>query len=153
MQRSVQKGVTVSLLPRTLRLVTRTNRLDSRVDDTDGLALGGVDPLSYHLDGEPRRGDERWQLEWNGARWWFGSAERRDQFASAPERWAPQFGGHCAVGRATGVWIDGDPRHWHLDGERLYLNKNLAAHHAHVLLRGRIHSLATELERHQPRGL
>ena len=131
----------MSLLPRTLRLVTRANRHDPGVDTIGGVALGGVDPLSYHLDGEPLAGDDRWQHEWSGAQWWFASAERRDRFAADPERWAPRFGGHCAVGRATGVSVDGDPRHWHLDGENLYLNKNLAAHHAHGVLRGRIHAL------------
>jgi hypothetical protein len=142
----------MSLLPRTLRIVTRRNRLDSRIDDTDGLALGGVDPLSYHLDGQPLRGDERWQLEWKDARWLFTSVEHRDAFAADPERWAPQFGGHCAVGRATGVWIDGDPRHWHLDDGKLYLNKNLAAHYAHDLLRRRIATLSTEFEHARSEG-
>lgn len=137
----------MSLVPRALRRITDQNRLDPGVDLIDGLALGGVDPTSYVIDGGPRPGDARWEADWNGARWRFVSADRRDTFLTEPERWAPQFGGHCAVGRATGVWVDGDPRRWHLDGDRLYLNKNRAAHHLHPLLRRRISRIADDLAR------
>lgn len=135
----------MSLRIRNLRLVTPANRTRPGLDLIDGVALGGIDPTSYHLDGEPRRGNQAFRTEWGGGTWWFQTDERRERFDADPARWAPQFGGHCAVGRATGVWVDADPRHWHLDDGRLYLNKNALAHHAHRALRPRIQELATEL--------
>lgn len=33
---------------------------------------------------------------WNGATWHFASGANRDQFAAAPEKYAPQYGGYCA---------------------------------------------------------
>lgn len=90
-------------------------------------AIEGHDPVSYHLDGQPQRGQARFNAEWRGARWWFASAAHRDQFLADPERFAPQFGGHCAYAMARDSFADGDPKRWRIVDGKLYLNANLLA--------------------------
>lgn len=87
----------------------------------NNLAIRGYDPVAYHLLGDPREGSKEHSLTWKGAEWRFISAEHRDLFRSDPERYAPQFGGHCANGLSDGHKVNGDPRHWRIIDGRLYL--------------------------------
>jgi hypothetical protein len=88
----------------------------------DGVALGGHDPVAYTTLGRPTRGEARFEATWRGARWHFASAEHRDLFLAAPERHAPQYGGHCAWAIARGYLAPGDPRHWRIVEDRLFVN-------------------------------
>ena len=67
-----------------------------------GVAIEGTDPVAYFEDGQPLAGSSEFEHEWLGATWRFASAEHRDAFAAAPEKYAPQYGGYCvwAVSRA-----------------------------------------------------
>lgn len=85
-------------------------------------AVGGYDPVAYFTQQQPVKGDKRYAFEWMGAEWRFASAENRDRFAAAPERYAPQYGGYCAWAVAQGYTASGDPQHWKLVDGRLYLN-------------------------------
>jgi hypothetical protein len=87
-----------------------------------GLALGGFDPVAHVTLGRPVQGDERFETTWRGARWRFASAEHRDLFLAAPERYAPQYGGHCAWAMARGYLAPGDARHWRIVDGRLFVN-------------------------------
>ncbi len=87
----------------------------------NNLAIRGFDPVAYHLLGEPREGLKEYSLTWRGAEWRFISGEHRDLFRADPQRFAPQFGGHCANGLSDGHKVNGDPRHWRIIDGRLYL--------------------------------
>ncbi|MBC7179624.1 MAG: YHS domain-containing protein, partial [Roseovarius sp.] len=63
---------------------------------TEGVALGGTDPVGYFTQGRPVAGQAAHRFDWNGATWHFASAENRDAFAADPARYAPQYGGFCA---------------------------------------------------------
>ncbi|MEP3561116.1 MAG: YHS domain-containing (seleno)protein [Marinobacter sp.] len=39
-----------------------------------------------------------------------------------PSRFAPAYGGYCAWAVAQGYLAKGDPQHWTIRGDRLYLN-------------------------------
>lgn len=87
-----------------------------------GLAVDGYDPVAYFTDGRPVEGSSEHQLEWNGARWRFASAEHRAAFEREPEKYAPAYGGYCAWAVANNYTADADPEAWAIVGGRLYLN-------------------------------
>lgn len=95
--------------------------------DGNGQALQGHDPVAYFTVGAPTKGNPNIRLEWNGATWLFATAANRDLFEADPRRYAPAFGGHCAVGRAMGFDLPGSAKRWRIEDGRLYVNKNLLA--------------------------
>lgn len=95
--------------------------------DASGLALHGYDPVAYFELGQPTSGDPALSARHGGATYLFASAAHRDAFAAAPDRYAPQYGGFCALGTAMGKKLDGDPTLWRIVDGRLYLNVNAQA--------------------------
>jgi hypothetical protein len=85
-------------------------------------ALGGYDSVAYFLERKPVKGDRRYVHEWMGAEWRFVSAENRERFIAAPQRYAPQYGGYCAWAVAQGYTASGDPQNWKIVDDKLYLN-------------------------------
>lgn len=85
------------------------------------LAIKGYDPVAYFTLGKAAQGSPEFQYRWNGALWRFVSAEHRQLFEVAPEKYAPIFGGYCAYGVATGKLLAIDPEVWHIQGGRLQM--------------------------------
>ena len=54
-----------------------------------GLALRGVDPVSYFTEDSPVAGDYRITAVHNGATYRFASEANRDRFTADPARYAP----------------------------------------------------------------
>ena len=86
-----------------------------------GVALDGLDPVSYFTENEPQLGSAGYAYDWGGVTWYFSSPANRDVFRNAPDVYAPQFGGHCAMSLARNFLSDGNPRVYLVMGERLYL--------------------------------
>lgn len=59
-----------------------------------GLAIKGYDPVAYFTRGEPTKGSEEFEYEWNGAKWRFATREHLEIFREDPEKYAPQYGGY-----------------------------------------------------------
>ena len=91
-----------------------------------GLALDGYDAVSYFTDSRAVKGDRRFEVEWNGARWRFTSAEHRERFKADPARYAPQFGGYCSWAVSRGYTASGDPTAWSIVDGRLYVNYSMS---------------------------
>lgn len=89
-----------------------------------GLAIQGYDPVAYFTQSAAMKGESRFSHDWNGVTWRFASAEHRAAFQADPERYAPQFGGYCAYAVANGYTAKTDPRAWHIEDGKLYLNFN-----------------------------
>lgn len=87
-----------------------------------GVAIEGTDPVAYFTEGRAVAGSSDFEHEWMGATWRFASAENRDRFAAAPERYAPQYGGYCAWAVSQGYTAKIDPEAWAIVDGRLYLN-------------------------------
>ncbi len=87
-----------------------------------GKAINGYDPVAYFTEGRPVEGESQFSLEWNGTTWRFATAENRDLFASAPEQYAPQYGGYCAWAVSQGYTASTDPEAWKIVDGKLYLN-------------------------------
>lgn len=94
--------------------------------DSKGVAIKGFDAVAYFTDTKPAQGKEEFSHEWNGAKWYFSSAEHRDLFKSAPEKYAPQYGGYCAFGVCVKkAKFPTDPKTaWKIVEGKLYLNYN-----------------------------
>ncbi|HSG87799.1 MAG TPA: YHS domain-containing (seleno)protein [Pseudomonadales bacterium] len=85
-------------------------------------AVGGYDTVAYFTDGKPVKGSREFTTEWMGAEWRFASQEHLDAFVADPERYAPRYGGYCAWAVSQGYTASGDPEHWAIVDDRLYLN-------------------------------
>jgi len=91
-------------------------------NQTDGVAIYGYDPVAYFTDGQAVKGSDEFAYEWLGATWHFASAEHRDLFATDPVKYAPQYGGYCAVEMINGRPADANPENWRIVDGKLYLN-------------------------------
>ena len=92
--------------------------------DSSGLALQGYDPVAYFTDRQPVRGKAEFTARHEGATYRFASAANRDAFAAAPAKYAPQYGGYCAFGLASGYKAPIEPDAWTVVDGKLYLNYN-----------------------------
>ncbi len=88
----------------------------------DGVAIRGYDPVAYFTLGRPTKGSPTYAHAWKGATWHFATAEHRDLFKAAPEKYAPQYGGYCAYGVSYGAAPPIDPEAWRIVEGKLYLN-------------------------------
>lgn len=92
--------------------------------NADGVAIHGYDPVAYFTVGAPTMGQAAFSASHEGATYHFASAANRDLFADAPAKYAPQYGGYCAMGIAGGAKFDVDPTAWRIERGKLYLNKD-----------------------------
>ena len=90
-----------------------------------GTAIRGYDPVAYFTEGKPVEGSRQFTHKWKGATWRFASAQNRDAFAAAPDKYAPQYGGYCAYGVANGYTVSTVPDAWSVVEGKLYLNYSL----------------------------
>jgi len=93
--------------------------------DAANLAIHGYDTVAYFTDGQATKGKENFEHAWHDARWQFASAGNRELFKANPDRYAPQFGGYCALGLAAGEYADIDPKAFTIVDGKLYFNKTL----------------------------
>src|SRR3954452_20414993 len=91
------------------------------VAETAPLALKGYDPVAYFTDARPTPGLEQFELLWDGQRYRFASAQHREMFKTSPDRYAPQFGGLCAMNLSNGVKRESDPHNWVISNGNLYV--------------------------------
>ncbi len=86
------------------------------------LAVGGYDPVAYFTEKAPVEGRRDYEFEYQGAVWRFASAKNLESFRAQPEKYAPQYGGHCAWAVADGKKAAGKPQFWSIVDGKLYLN-------------------------------
>jgi YHS domain-containing protein len=92
--------------------------------DDEG-AIRGYDPVAYHLEGMPVKGDPRYFFAYRESTWHFSSEDNRDEFRRDPDRYAPQYGGFCAYAMSKGFVVSTDPDAWTIVDGKLYLNYSL----------------------------
>lgn len=100
------------------------------VDET-GFAVSGYDVVAYfslaqnpvgQTQTAPVEGNKSITAEHNGATFAFSTEANRDTFLADPERFVPQYDGHCAYGVAKGGKVPGNPTLWRILDDKLYLN-------------------------------
>ncbi len=90
------------------------------VNPLTGVAIDGMDPVSYFTESEPLRGSPDFEYVWAGVPWYFASDANRQVFERAPSVYAPQFGGFGTTALARGFFSDGSPRVYAVFSNRLY---------------------------------
>jgi len=85
------------------------------------LMLGGNDAVAYFTAGRAVPGSSQIKAEHRGLTYRFASAENRRQFITNPERYAPQFGGFCALSMINAVPIAADAGSFKIIDGKLYL--------------------------------
>ena len=97
------------------------------VNTEHGLAVKGYDPVAYFTVGKPTPGLPQFTTSYEGATYRFASAENRDRFIAAPEKFLPQYGGYCAFAIALNRIADIEPEEWAIVKNKLYLNNGFLA--------------------------
>ena len=87
-----------------------------------GLAMQGYDPVAYFTEGEATKGSYKITTLHDDAMYRFASEENKAAFEANPAAYLPAYGGYCAFGAAMGFKFDGDPNHWKIVDNKLYLN-------------------------------
>jgi len=95
--------------------------LSSTLVQAAEIALKGYDPVAYFTDHRATPGNEQYQYEWDGSLYRFASARHLEMFKADPEHYLPQYKNWCAASVAKGVKVYGDPEHWLVVDDRLYL--------------------------------
>lgn len=91
------------------------------------VAVGGYDPMGYFLTRQPVKGSPFLELLYQGTTWRFSSESNRGAFQSDRAKFAPQFGGYCALSISEGKVIVGSPTAWRIEGGKLYLFRDKSA--------------------------
>ncbi|CAA0112410.1 Uncharacterised protein [BD1-7 clade bacterium] len=90
------------------------------------VAIHGYDPVAYFTKSKPVEGSAKYTATHDGAIYRFSSAKNRDLFKANTDKYAPQFGGYCAMGVALNKKLDVDPDAFYISDNKLYLNLNKA---------------------------
>lgn len=92
-----------------------------QTDPLTGIAMGGMDPVSYFTEAAPLPGHPDYEFVWMGAPFQFANQANLDVFERNPEIYAPQYGGHGAMSMSRGFISDSDPSIYVVYKQRLYL--------------------------------
>lgn len=103
-----------------------------------GVAIDGYDPVAYFADNLASLGHVEFTEEWHGASWRFTTAQHAAQFVEDPDRYAPRFGGHCAVGASMGKTVEASPAQWRIIDGKLCLMKSGSVKTLSKFLTGKI---------------
>lgn len=88
------------------------------------IAINGYDPVAYHTVGAPTKGNAEFKYEYNDVVWKFSSAENKAAFKADPAKFAPAYGGWCAVGTSKGKKVPTQPHLFKVVDGQLYLNSS-----------------------------
>jgi YHS domain-containing protein len=91
---------------------------------TEGKAINGYDVVAYYNEGKPIPGHDSLSFQWSNSRWLFSSTANLELFRQNPEQYAPQYGGYCAYGTASGYKAPTQPDAWAIVNGKLYFNYN-----------------------------
>lgn len=69
---------------------------------TPGVAIDGYDTVAFFSEKKAVKGSAAISHDWNNAKWHFSTEANRAAFAAEPDKFAPQYGGYCALNVAYG---------------------------------------------------
>ena len=92
--------------------------------DQNSVILAGHDAVAYFTENTAIEGSSGYTAVHDGAIYYFKNAENRDTFNADPGKYAPQYGGYCALGAALGKKFDIDGKAFEVVDGKLFVNKN-----------------------------
>jgi YHS domain-containing protein len=107
----------------------------SDVNQIDGVALHGFDPVAYFTQNKAVKGEAQFTAEYRGVTYEFNSKENQAAFQANPAKYVPQYGGFCALAAAYGKKADIDPYAFAINDGKLnvfYRDKALQAYQQDV---------------------
>ena len=96
--------------------------------DAQGVGAHGYDPVAFFTEGKAVKGDPHWQTAYGGAIYYFQSSADKEVFERQPAKYAPQYGGYCAMAMTMGKLEDVDPNYFLVHRDRLLFQRNEKAH-------------------------
>lgn len=93
-----------------------------------GVVIEGYDPVAYFTDNKPVKGDSNFTAMYNGAIYWFVSAEHQSLFKTEPQKYAPQYGAFCGYAVSIGKLRPVDPTIYQIENGRLILQHTREAY-------------------------
>ncbi len=67
-----------------------------------GVILDGYDPVGYFTDKKAVKGSADFESRYEGATYYFASADHKALFDANPDQYKPQYGGYCAYAVSVG---------------------------------------------------
>ena len=98
--------------------------VETDTNDND-VILAGHDAVAYFTENKAVLGSANYTAHYAGAVYRFSSAQNRDAFRAQPAKYAPAYGGYCALGTSFGKKFSVDGKAFEVVAGRLYVNKNL----------------------------
>ncbi|MFK7887541.1 MAG: YHS domain-containing (seleno)protein [Gammaproteobacteria bacterium] len=98
--------------------------VDTETDGND-VILAGHDAVAYFTQNKPVEGSADYTATYEGAIYRFASAANRDTFQANPAKYAPAYGGYCALGTSFGKKFEIDGKAFEIVDGQLFVNKNL----------------------------
>ena len=96
--------------------------------DANGVGLRGYDPVAYFTEGKAIKGDPKFTSTYGSAIYEFKSGENKAAFDKEPAKYAPQYGGYCAMAMTMGKLEDADPNFFLVHDGKLLVQRNEKAH-------------------------
>lgn len=96
----------------------------SEIFAPSGKAIKGYDVVAFFKASKPVKGSDSLAFKWKDATWLFSSSENLEAFKQDPEKYAPQYGGYCAFGTASGHKAPTQAETWTITDNKLYFNYN-----------------------------
>jgi YHS domain-containing protein len=92
------------------------------VNQIDGIALHGFDPVAYFTQNKAVKGEAEFTAQYKGVTYEFASKEDQATFQANPAKYVPQYGGFCAFAVSKGIKADIDPHAFAINDGKLYVN-------------------------------
>jgi YHS domain-containing protein len=96
--------------------------------DASGVVLHGYDAVAYFTQNAAVKGDAKYKTTYKGGTFYFASDVNKKLFMKEPSKYAPQYGGYCAMAVSMGQLEDADPTMFTIHNDKLLVQRNEKAH-------------------------
>jgi YHS domain-containing protein len=119
---STSTGIDGVLLAQSQTARAKQQLTKSKVNvDQAGVILHGNDAVAYFKQNKPVQGSTAYKSTYQGATYLFASAANKAEFDKNPAKYAPQYGGYCALNLSKGRLVDIDPNNFVIYKGKLYV--------------------------------
>jgi len=94
----------------------------------EGAAILGYDAVAYFTDNKPVKGSPKIRSSYEGADYYFASAEHKALFDANPSKYAPAYGGYCGYAASIDRLSPISPEWFQIIDGRLVLQHNKKAY-------------------------
>ncbi len=85
----------------------------------EGIAAQEYDVVSF-FNGKPQKGNSLITASYDNATFYFSTEANKSKFEKSPEKFAPQYGGFCAIAMSEGAEANPNPKSWEVRDGKLY---------------------------------